>query len=247
MTKIICPHCNRTGSSSKNVPQGAKVKCPGCGKTFLFEAPDPATVGVLPTPTLPLSQAPPVAALPTPPGLAPAANHSVLAPAPVPFQQVIQVTGPEPQRTNPVGVAALVLGILAALIAWVPFLGLLAIPVGLLGALLGAIGLTYGLVTKRGKVTTAGIGLGLSLGSVLLSVAMTGMAANRVSNALEEAERKANKSARPAVETTNAVPQPRSKPRKLSPGANPTKQWSSLKVPLPLRSNRGYPPTSPVS
>jgi hypothetical protein len=109
-------------------------------------------------------------------------------------------------RTNPIGVSALVLGIIAALIAWVPFLGLVAIPVALLGALLGAIGLIYGLLTRRGKVVTSSIGLALCLGSVLLSVAMTGSVANQIGVAMKEAQQKNNRSAQPAIAADPRVP-----------------------------------------
>jgi hypothetical protein len=87
-----------------------------------------------------------------------------------------------------------VLGIIAVLIAWVPFLGILAIPVALLGALLGVIGLIYRLISRRGKVATSSIGLALSLGSIVLFVAMTGTAASRISEAMKEAETKHNRS-----------------------------------------------------
>ena len=46
-------------------------------------------------------------------------------------------------------IASLVLGILAALICWVPFLGLLAVPVGLLGLLFGVIAIV--LVAAAGR------------------------------------------------------------------------------------------------
>jgi transcription elongation factor Elf1 len=36
MMRITCPHCGRTSSTSKTIPQGAtaRVKCPGCGQVF---------------------------------------------------------------------------------------------------------------------------------------------------------------------------------------------------------------------
>jgi hypothetical protein len=170
--------------------------------------------------------------------MTPAALATSTAPppviAPVPLQQVIQVAVPERQRTNPVGVAALVLGILAALIAWVPFLGLLAIPLALLGALLGAIGLLYGLISRRGKVLTSAIGLGLSIGSAVLSVVMTGTTANRISDAMNEVERQANQSARPAIAAAPVVPEVQPKRPDLPPqpaAAPPVETWLSPELP----------------
>jgi hypothetical protein len=192
MTKITCPECKRTGTTSKSVPIGAKVKCPNCGISFRHEAKIVGAADGLQAPTAALSAVPTAIPIPSAAPLLPtAATHLSMPPTAVPFQQVIQVAAPERQRTNPLGIAALVLGILAALIAWLPFLGLLAIPAGLLGGLLGAIGLIYGLVTRRGQITAAAVGLALSLGSVVLSIVMTGTAAKGISNAIEEANRKA--------------------------------------------------------
>ncbi|WP_165232279.1 hypothetical protein [Aquisphaera insulae] len=128
------------------------------------------------------------------------------------FQQIIQVAIPERQRTNPVGVAAFVLGIIAMMIAWVPFLGLVAVPVALLGGLLGAIGLIYGLVSRRGKVVTSSIGIVLCLGSIVLSVAMTGTVANRVGEAMKEANQKASRSAQPAISLAPVAPDMKAQP-----------------------------------
>jgi hypothetical protein len=194
MTRITGPHCGRTNSSSKTIPPGstAKVKCPGCGQGFRINAEGLELLEVLPTKAVSLSRVEPVeVASPrasAPPVIKPDRITDVQTVPGKPFQQVIQVAVPERQRTNPVGVAALVLGIIAALIAWVPFLGLVAIPVALLGALLGAIGLIYGLISRRGKVATSSIGLLLCLGSVILSMAMTGTVANRFGEAIKDAE-----------------------------------------------------------
>jgi hypothetical protein len=206
MTKITCPECKRTGTTSRSVPNGARVKCPNCGASFRYETTSVVASDALQTSSVPLSAGPTAIAMPSTPSSVPPVLAETTAPrTTAPFQQVIQVTAHERQKTNPLGVAALVLGILAALIAWMPFLGLLAIPVGLLGGLLGLIGLIYGLVTRRGKVTAAGVGLVLSLGSVVLSLVMTGAAASRISDSMEEAKRKANASAAPAAKTAQAV------------------------------------------
>ncbi len=162
--------------------------------------------------------APPTAA---PPVLKPDQVTAVQVVPGTPFQQVIQVAVPERQRTNPIGVAALVLGIIAALIAWVPFLGLVAIPVAILGALLGAIGLIYGLISRRGKVVTSTIGLALCLGSVLLSVVMTGSVANQIGVAMKKAQQKKNRSAQPAIAAAPVVPDAKTRTIEGSPASSP--------------------------
>src|SRR4051794_27001806 len=43
---FTCPHCGRNGSVSKEVPSGAKLRCPGCQKLFSpTVALEPALVG----------------------------------------------------------------------------------------------------------------------------------------------------------------------------------------------------------
>ena len=217
MTRITCPHCGRTSSSSKTIPPGstARVKCPGCGQGFRINEQGLELLEVLPTKAVSPSRVEPVEVAPpratAPPVIKPDGITDVQTVPGTPFQQIIQVAVPERQRTNPIGVAALVLGIIAALIAWVPFLGLVAIPVALLGALLGAIGLIYGLISRRGKVATASIGLALCLGSVLLSMAMTGTVANRIGEAMKEAEQKTNRSAQPAIAAAPVIPEAKPK------------------------------------
>ncbi len=69
----------------------------------------------------------------------------------------------EPRKGNALAISALVLGIIAALICWVPFLGLLSIPVGLLGMLLGLIGLALALIGRRSGLAPSLVGTGISL------------------------------------------------------------------------------------
>ncbi len=190
MTKIICPHCNRTGTSSKRVPLGAKVRCPGCGNSFRYADTGYGVAEENPSPAVPFSSAPPAIPIASsPPVIAPVTPHLAVAPTGDPSHQVIQMAVPERQGTNAVGIAALGLGTLAIVIAWSPVLGPLAIPVGLLGGLLGTVGLVYGVVTKRCKVLAASVGLCLSLGSIIVSVMMTG--AGRAATAATEYNEKA--------------------------------------------------------
>ncbi len=200
MVQIICPQCKRIGNSSKVVPNGTKVRCPACGTSFRYEDSSCEPFEVLPNPVAALP--PIVATVPIPPALPHLSPQAVASFPAVPFQQVIQVAAPDRQQSNSVGVAALVLGIIAVLTAWVPFLGLLAIPVGLIGGLLGVIGLLYGLWSGRGKVVTSGVGLVLSVGSILLSVAITGVAAKGIGAALDDAKSRENRSTTLLAATT---------------------------------------------
>lgn len=65
-------------------------------------------------------------------------------------------------RGNGLGVAALVVGIVALVFSWVPFLNVVALPPALVGFCLGVAGLVFGAVKKRSK--------GMSVAGIVLSV-----------------------------------------------------------------------------
>ena len=109
----------------------------------------------------------------------------------VPTQQFIQVNVPQvhtpaTQKGNALAIASLVLGILAILICWIPFLGLLALPAGLLGLVLGGIALVIAFATKRRGIATAAVGTVLSIAAMMTSVAITGATSKSISDALEQ-------------------------------------------------------------
>jgi hypothetical protein len=110
-----------------------------------------------------------------------------VVPPGAPVQQVVQVNIPEPKKGNALAIASLVLGILATLVCWIPFLGLLAIPSGLLGLLLGAIAVTLVVVAKRRGLAAAVVGSGLSVLAMILSVAITGTVSQGISEGLKRA------------------------------------------------------------
>ena len=98
---------------------------------------------------------------------------------------MVQVNLPEPRKGNPLGIAALVLGILAALICWIPFLGLLALPFSALGLLLGVIGLLIAVVGKRSGLAASIVGTGISLGAIVLSITITGATSKAISDVMK--------------------------------------------------------------
>lgn len=87
------------------------------------------------------------------------------------------------------GIIALVFGSLALLVGWIPFLGLLAIPVAVLGGLLALIGLVIALVKNgRGIILplVGGAVCGLAFFIPLLS---TGAVSEGIAEAVDEVER----------------------------------------------------------
>ena len=100
------------------------------------------------------------------------------------LHQIVQVNIPQPQKGNATAIASLTLGIFAALACWVPFIGLVAIPLGLLGLLLGVIAITQVFAAGRRGLSAAGVGTGLSVIAMVVSVLITGSVSRGISNAL---------------------------------------------------------------
>jgi endogenous inhibitor of DNA gyrase (YacG/DUF329 family) len=100
MTRITCPHCGRTSSTSKTIPPGAKarVKCPGCGKAFRLNE---QGLEVLTTKAASPSRVEPVEVASrratAPPVIKPDGVADVQTVPGTPFQQIIQVAVPERQ------------------------------------------------------------------------------------------------------------------------------------------------------
>jgi hypothetical protein len=96
--------------------------------------------------------------------------------------KIIYVTAPRPPH-NPLGTAALVLGIISMCLAWIPCLGLLVLPVAVLGIVLGLLAILYGLLPGRGKIFTAMVGTGLSVLAAVVCLAMSAFLAHIAANA----------------------------------------------------------------
>lgn len=111
-------------------------------------------------------------------------------------QQVVVVNVHAQKRTNGLGVAALVLGILACLTAWIPIIGLVSIPVAVLGLVFGGIGFLISLVGRRSSLGMPISGIIICIVALVLQVAVTGGTIG-VTKAIDDAEREAA-STRPA-------------------------------------------------
>jgi hypothetical protein len=130
---------------------------------------------------------------------------------------VVHVSVSEPRKGNALAISALVLGIIAALISWIPFLGLLSVPVGLLGMLLGLIGLAIALIGRRSGLAASLVGTGISLGSIVLCALITGRTAQEISESIEKQRRETGPVAKPVVELGDRVTgQPKTEPTKLA-------------------------------
>lgn len=123
---------------------------------------------------------------------------------PVDFQQQPQYggqPGPPPKTGNGLGVAALVLGIIAIIIAFIPFIGIGSFLLGALAVILGIVGLR-----KKGLPKGTSIA-GLILGAVSLIIAgiMTAITATFVA-AVDESLQSMPESSTVAEATTTTAP-----------------------------------------
>jgi len=107
---------------------------------------------------------------PEPPFLVPSAMaRPVVAVqvSPQPIQSV-QVVIPAARKGNPLAIASLVLGIFAALICWIPLLGLLSWPLAGLAILLGLVALVLAVATSRPGLSAAGVGTALGVVAIVV-------------------------------------------------------------------------------
>lgn len=111
------------------------------------------------------------------------------------------------QGASPLGIAALVMGIIACLFCWIPFLGLLTIPLALIGILLALIGLIMAIVNKKtGFVFPISGGL-VCLLSIFIAFAITGGFANIISETAKKGER-TNQAVVPTKSVQGSIPGP---------------------------------------
>ncbi len=213
-TRLKCPHCNRKSSTPQQLGAGTKVRCPACHEVFNY-VPESDVAELTEFEPLPSPTTGPLRPEVLKPGMAPP-QQPVQPPRGL-VGQVIRVSVRAPRKGNAVAVAALVLGIIAALICWVPFLGLLCLPVGLLGMLLGFIGFALALVGRRSGFSSSLVGTGTSLASIVLALLITGRTASVISESLEKQSKEERTVATPIVDSHDEVsPRPRTESSKVA-------------------------------
>jgi hypothetical protein len=118
--------------------------------------------------------------VPTPPQAAPGGGY----PPQVPQQFQPQQPQPRAPKGNGLAVAALVLGIIALVFCWIPFLNVLSIILGLIGLGLGVPGLLGALRGRRSGKGMAIAGVILSVVAVIAAIAISAAATLAVDDAL---------------------------------------------------------------
>jgi glucose dehydrogenase len=128
-------------------------------------------------------------------------------PVPDPARMVHVLTAPAGRAANGVGVASLVLGVLALGVCWIPFLGLLAWPLAAFALLLGVVGLLVAAFDGRSGFGSPVGGIVSGVVAVVLSFAVTGLTSQAVSRA-SAGRAKAARAARAAKAPAKAPPRP---------------------------------------
>lgn len=195
MIRLDCKACGKSLKVADNLA-GKTGKCPSCGEPVKIpqaKATETDAIARPPKPQPPKLQ--PTKVQPT--KVQPAAAYEEPRAMPIlvaPSSVSVSIRQPS-KASHSLGIASLILGILAFLICWIPFLGLLGLPLSLLGILLGGIGLLIALFRKGSGIGFPIAGTSLSLLSAITVITITGAAAsavNQVGKSIEESSAKAN-------------------------------------------------------
>ncbi|MGH7177635.1 MAG: hypothetical protein ACREJC_09665 [Tepidisphaeraceae bacterium] len=129
-----------------------------------------------------------------PPPQAPPPHIVYAAPptAAVTVQNFVQVNARRGTSTSGFGMAALVLGIIALLFCWLPFVGVLSIPIAALGLLLAALGFLISLVGRRSGVGMPFAGGACCALAIFVAVSVTGAASMALTKAMDDAGQRAS-------------------------------------------------------
>lgn len=107
-----------------------------------------------------------------------------------PPNQVVEIT----TRNTPsltMGIIAIVLGVLGLLVGWIPFLGLIAIPIAAIGGFLGLIGLVLAAFKKFKGWSMPLLGCLICSVTIAVSIASTGATSAAIGEAVNEANKAA--------------------------------------------------------
>lgn len=153
MIHYKCPKCN-SDMDAPDSQSGKAENCPGCGHP-----------SVVPQQVQPVVVQPPLPRATTSPIVPQAQQQSV---------HIHQTIAPAGKKTSGLGIAALVLGILAAITCWMPFIGILGMPLAVIGCMLGGIGLLLALIGHKTSATMPISGLIICIVSIIITVLITG-------------------------------------------------------------------------
>ena len=223
MLKFHCACGKKIGAPDEY--EGRRVKCPKCGMAVVARREEPpaeehaAALAAMTSQPVEVTR---VAAPPPPPqaqALPTMASAAYVTP-PAPSAVYVQhpqaaysatiVNVPQQKGASGFGIAALVIGIIAVLFCWVPFVGMLAIPLGLIALLLATVGVIVSLAGGKSGVGLPVAGGVLALLAIGIPILMTGAMAGAVGSAAAKAaaDAEARSAARRGVPQQSQPPGP---------------------------------------
>jgi len=120
----------------------------------------------------------------------PAPSSPVLQPAAASIAQNATVTVTTKNTTAlTMGIIAIVLGVLSLLVAWIPFLGLIAIPVAAIGGFLALIGLVLAALKKFRGWAMPLLGGIICVIAIVVSMSSTGSTSVAIAETMEDASK----------------------------------------------------------
>lgn len=172
------------------------------------------------------------------------AVHIPPAPAPIypaQFQQPLEqghfrgapvINVATPRRGNSLGVVSLILGIIAFLICWIPYLGLIGVPLAALGLLLGLIGLLIALTRNGASIGYPIAGSAICSLALFISIGMTTALMGSLKAAGEKivAENERRNATNQIGTNTNEQETPANQPE-TNLGVPPN-EWASAETPI---------------
>lgn len=173
--RATCPSCGRSGRVPDTVTHRKSIRCPACETLFNFDPSPGYELVPAEKPPVPLAA---VESVPGIPGLVITVDES-------PRPATVSVVTPAQRKGNALAIASLVVGIIAASVCWVPFLGLVARPLAILGCILGLPGVALSLSRNRSGFPAAAMGLALSVGSSVYALYISSRAAEAIHQAFK--------------------------------------------------------------
>lgn len=93
---------------------------------------------------------------------------------------------PQAEQRKGLAVTALVLGIIAILGSWIPFVSIASVVIGVVGLVFGIIAIVKAMSGKAGGKVMAFVGAGLSLLAIIFGIVSTGVGVAAVDEAIDE-------------------------------------------------------------
>lgn len=211
MIEFNCPNCDHLYRVSESAA-GRKATCKHCKVSMIVpggtkekrwtETQHEERTKVAPHPAA--NTPPPPAPIPSPPQPAAPIQPTVIVPqSPI----AIQVNVERESRTaHNLGSASMILGIIALLLCWIPFVGLIGTPLSALGLLLGLVGVLFAAFRKGRGVVFPFVGVVISGLALFVAVKVTDTVFDSIDTALDNNSKVNQKAVDPTTGQSSDAP-----------------------------------------